>query len=429
MRDGRGRVIYVGKATSIRRRVASYWRKQEWTSRPQVKDLIREVRTISYERTPTAIEALILEANLIKKYEPKYNIIQKDDKSFLYLAITRDPYPKPLLIRGHELSKVGERHYRAVFGPYTSPSALRAALKIIRRAIPWSTCGPGAKRSCFDYHIRACPGVCVGAISKADYTKVIRNLILFFQGKKSQIIRGMRVDMKRMSASERYEEAEELRWRISALEHIQDVAVLTRESPLFGKPTTEELTVNIFGRIEGYDISNISGTAAVGSMVVFADGDPKKSEYRKFRIKTVKGADDYAMIAEVLRRRFSTRRYTPRSNNKEIILRAERSGVEKPASSKVEKWPLPDLIMIDGGWGQVNVTKKVLAEAHLDIPIVGIAKGFDRKQDRLIYEQNNLELGRIVEQYKEILQRLRDEAHRFAVSYHRKLRGKLQKFH
>ena len=311
-------------------------------------------------------------------------------------------------------------------------------MKFRRRAIPWRVCEPAQKRSCFDYHIRACPGVCVGAISKADYAKIIRNLILFFQGKKSQIIRALRADMKQMSASERYEEAEELRWRISALEHIQDVAVLTRESPLFGKQTTEELTVNIFGRIEGYDISNISGTAAVGSMVVFADGDPKKSEYRKFRIKTVKGSNDYAMLAEVLGRRFSTRRViypersrrTPRSNNN--ILRAspaKAGGVEKPASSKVEKWPLPDLIMIDGGWGQVNVARKVLAEARLDIPIVGIAKGFDRKQDRLIYEQNNLELGRIVEQYKEILQRLRDEAHRFAVSYHRKLRGKLQKFH
>lgn len=396
MKDSRGKVIYVGKATNLRSRVASYWRKQEAISRPQVKDLIRAVRSIDYETTPTVIEALIREANLIKKYEPKYNIIQKDDKSFLYLAITRDEFPRPLLVRGHELEKVGERHYRAVFGPYTSPSALRAALKIVRRIFPWSICLPGQKRPCFDYHLRACPGVCVGAVSRNEYAKTIRGLILFFQGKKSQIVRSLRKEMQGLSVAQKYEEAEAVRRKIWALEHIQDIAVLTREeSPLFGKPRPEELAINIFGRIEGYDISNISGTSPVGSMVVFKDGEPQKSSYRLFHVRSVKGIDDYAMMREVLVRR--TRR---------------------------EDWPKPDLILVDGGWGHVNIAREVLDNAHWNIPVVGIAKGFDRKQDRLIYPSSNLELGRVVTQYKDILLNLRDEAHRFAISFHRRVRRK-----
>lgn len=396
-KGARGTVLYVGKASSLKRRVASYWRKAEWQSRPQVRELIKLIKKIQCIQTPTVIEALILEANLIKKYEPKYNIIQKDDKSFLYLAITRDPFPRPLLVRGHELAKVGERRYRAVFGPYTSPASLRAALKLVRRIFPWSTCLPGQRRPCFDYHIRACPGVCIGAVSHRDYARTIRGLILFFQGKKSAIVRGLRRDMARLARDEHFEEAEVIRRKLYALEHIQDIAVLTRdESPLFGKPKPEASAINVFGRVEGYDLSNISGTSATGSMVVFFDGEPEKASYRKFRIKTVSGANDYAMLAEVLGRRF-----------------------------RRTDWPRPDLAIIDGGWGQVKVARDVMGRFHADIPIVGIAKGFDRKQDRLIYSSSNSELARIAEQYKDLLLRVRDEAHRFAVKYHRKLRGRL----
>lgn len=399
MKNAAGVVIYVGKASVLKRRVTSYWRIHEQLSRHQVVDLIADVMKIEVEVTPTVLEALILEANLIKKYKPKYNIMQKDDKSFLYLAISKDPYPKPLFIRGHELEREGSKKYKAVFGPYLQPMALRAALKLVRRFIPWSTCTPPEegkrKRACFDYHIGACPGVCIGAVSKQDYARVIHHLILFFEGKAARLKKELEKDMKRAAKELRFEDAEKLKRQVYALEHINDVAILTRdESAHFGHPRKTDLPINVFGRIEGYDISNISGTSAVGSMVVFEDGEPKKSQYRKFKIKTVKGANDYAMLREVLRRRFH--------NN----------------------WPHPDLLMIDGGWGQVNIAKAVLREFQLDIPLVGIAKGFDRKQDRLIYSRSNPELGRIVEQYKIVLQRLRDEAHRFAIGYHRKLRSK-----
>ena len=428
MKDARGRVIYVGKATNLKSRVSSYWGVQEQVSRPQVRDLIRTVRSIEVVVTPTVIEALILEANRIKELDPKYNIMQKDSKSFLYLVITKEDFPRPLLVRGHELEKTGERRYRAVFGPYIQPLALRAALKLVRRIFPWSICTPGQKRACFDYHLGRCPGVCVGAITKEEYGKVMRNVVLFFEGKKSQILREQKREMERLADAERFEEAAAARGRIFSLEHIQDVAVLTRdESEFFGHPRRGDLAVNVFGRIEGYDISNISGTSAVGSMVVFVDGEASKKDYRKFRIRTVKGANDYAMLEEVLRRRFSHHpEIVPDVNGdgKRILPKRRKGdgGTMLRTPKTADGWPLPDLLMIDGGIGQVNVAKRVLSDAALEIPVVGIAKGFDRKQDQLVYDHANMELARVVTQYKEILQRLRDEAHRFAIGYHRKVR-------
>ncbi|MBP9748801.1 excinuclease ABC subunit UvrC [Patescibacteria group bacterium] len=432
MKDASGTIIYVGKATNLKRRVASYWREQEVISRPQVRDLIREVVSISVVQTPTVIEALIHEANTIKQYEPKYNIMLKDGKSFLYLVITKEEYPRPLLIRRHELEKTGESRYKAVFGPYINPTALRAALKLIRRIFPWSTCLPDQKRSCFEYHLRICPGVCIRAISPREYARIIRHVILFFQGKKRELLVQLKKEMEQLAKAERFEEAAASRSQIFALEHIQDVAILTREeSDFFGHPRRKDLAVNVFGRVEGYDISNISGTSAVGSMVVFVDGEAAKKEYRKFKIRTVKGANDYAMLEEVLQRRFA-RSFLGKKSSSTIPAEAGTHDVDDTApldsllqgNDKDEQWALPDLIMVDGGLGQVNIAKRVLAERNLQIPVVGIAKGFDRKQDQLVYDHTNIELSRVVVQYKEILQRLRDEAHRFAIGYHRKVRSK-----
>lgn len=396
-----GEVIYVGKAVNLKRRVQSYWREAEAISRPQVADLIREVRSIRVEETPTVLEALIHEANKIKEFMPRYNIMQKDSKSFLYLVVTNDEYPRFLTIRGHDLAKTSEKKFKAVFGPYVNPTALRAALKLIRKIFPWSSCFPNQKRSCFEYHIHLCPGVCIEAISKKDYNRIVRNVILFFEGRTKSLLKKLTKEMEVAAKSEQFEKAAEARNQISALEHIQDVAVLTREdSSFFGYPQKANLSINIFGRIEGYDISNISGTSAVGSMVVFEDGEPAKKEYRKFKIRTVKGANDYAMLEEVLHRRF-----------------------KKSEDGKL-RWKEPDLLLIDGGLGQVGVVARVLRETGKVIPIIGIAKGFDRKQDQMVFDHSNQDLAKVAMQYKEILQRVRDEAHRFAITYHRKVRGK-----
>ncbi|MDP3985612.1 MAG: UvrB/UvrC motif-containing protein, partial [bacterium] len=225
-------------------------------------------------------------------------------------------------------------------------------------------------------------------------------LEMVFDGKKEKLLREMKKEMAAHAKQEAFEEAGKLRNQIFALEHIRDVAMLTKEErPHFGPPERKKGVVDVFGRIEGYDISNISGAESVGSMVVFEEGESKKSEYRKFKIKGVSGINDVAMMKEVLRRRFTR--------------------VAQEGETPLPRWKTPDLILIDGGWGQVNAAREVLAEYKLMIPLVGIAKGFQRKQDRPIYEKDNPELARVVEQYKDLLLQVRDEAHRFAISYHR----------
>lgn len=394
--DQAGHLLYIGKATSLKRRVGSYFVKAH-TDR--IGEMVAQIARIDYHETPTVIEALILEANEIQARRPKYNILGRDDKTFLYLVITDEPYPRPLLIRGHELKT--HKKFLRVFGPYTSSRSLKMALDMIRRGIPWSTCEPGQRRPCFDAQIGKCPGVCTGKISKTDYRRVIRQLILFFEGKKLRLERELKKEMERAAKALRFEEAAILRRRLYALEHIQDIALISREDhelPFTKKET--DGAIDLMGRIEAYDISNISGTSAVGSMVVFVEGKPAKNLYRKFKIKTVKGANDVACMEEVMRRRL------------------------KWCGSAERTWKLPELMVIDGGEPQVNRVQEVLDELGVEIPVIGIAKGFDRKQDRLVYDHENQDLQRIATRGKELFQRARDEAHRFAVKYHRTLRSK-----
>ncbi len=411
--DTKDKPLYIGKATSLKKRVGSYFTKAH---EERIELLVSEIARIDYIETPTVIEALVLEANQIKKYKPPYNILQRDDKSFLYLVITNEDFPKPVLMRGQELERLGvnpfsikmtkkaEQKFLWVFGPYTSGRNLRIALELVRKIIPWSTCEhpsvSGRDKACFNFHIRRCPGVCTGVISKTEYRKVIRKLILFFEGKKGQILKQMVREMKKASKELRFEDAQNIKRNIFALEHIQDVSLVTKEDTLPYFSETESSYISVMGRIEGYDISNISGTSAVGSMVVFEAGKPAKGEYRKFKIKTVKGANDIACLDEMIRRR---------------LARAEKM---------YQAWPLPEIMVIDGGKGQVNCARLLLEEFGLDIPVIGLAKGFDRKQDRLVYNSADLELGRVASNNKELFQRVRDESHRFAIKYHRVVRSK-----
>jgi len=378
MKNGKGEILYVGKAGNLRRRVSSYFlRGHEY----RIERLVREIKKIDTEKTDTAIEALILEAELIKKHQPPFNILEKDDKSFLYVEIIDDVFPYVLLARGKTLARGGR------YGPFTSVGSLKHALRIIRKIFPYATHPPGkiGNRPCFDYQIGLCPGTCVDAISKEEYAKIIRNLKLFFSGKKAQILKHLKQEMKIASKELAFERAAELKRTIFALQHIQDIALI-EENKVRDVSKKSEM------RIEGYDISNISGTSAVGSMVVFVDGKPTKSEYRKFRIQTLHAPNDIGMLKEVLRRRFS---------------RTKKEG----------DWPLPDLLLIDGGIGQVRGAQAVLFEKGLKLPVIGIAKGKFRK--------NNTFSGPLPPRLDpKVLIRVRDEAHRFAVSYHRKLRGR-----
>lgn len=414
--DVAGKLLYVGKATSLKRRVGSYFIKAHDR---RIEELVRKIRQIKYIETPTVIEALILEANKIKTLQPRYNILQRDDKSFMYLVITNESYPRPKLVRGHDLKKLGinpfrpkpsaqvKKHFLRVFGPYTSSRSLRMALELVRRVVPWSDCLPpdttGKHRPCFNASIGRCPGVCEGKIDKREYRRVIRQLILFFEGKKKQLVREIKKEMDRASKELRFEDAAVWRQKLFALEHIQDVALIGKEDvDLPYVDHGDQMLINLNGRIEAYDISAISGTAAVGSMVVFENGKPAKDQYRKFKIKTVKGFNDVAMLEEVMRRRL------------------------RRAQQHPDTWPLPELMVIDGGKPQVNRIQEVFDDLGITIPIVGLAKGFDRKQDVLIFDRSNKELVQVTKRGKEIFQRARDEAHRFAVRYHRELRRKKQ---
>lgn len=415
--DHQGTLLYIGKATSLRTRVGSYFTKAHEN---RIAEMVSRIARIEYMVTPTVIEALVLEANQIKTKRPVYNILMRDDKSFMYLVVTNEKFPRPKLMRGHELERMGIDPFRPrltktaakkflrVFGPYTSSASLRKAMELIRRAIPWSECQPpsltGRTRPCFHAHLGKCPGVCSGNITQKEYRAIMRQFVLFFEGKKTQLIRVIEQRMQQAAAELRFEDAAIIRRQLYALNHIQDVALISKEDLVLPYTLNSSLQdsrmIDPMGRIEAYDISNISGDFAVGSMVVFEEGKPAKGQYRKFKIKSVKGANDVAMMEEVMHRRLTHALRFPNT------------------------WPLPHIMVIDGGEIQVNRVQQVLDQFNISIPIVGIAKGSDRKQDRLIFDRSNLQLARIVPRAKPIFQSARDEAHRFAVKYHRSLRSK-----
>ncbi|MCX6788524.1 MAG: GIY-YIG nuclease family protein [Candidatus Jorgensenbacteria bacterium] len=380
MKNEKGEILYIGKAGNLKRRVSSYFLRPHDA---RIQKLVSLIREVDYKQTDTALEALILESTLIKKHEPPFNIREKDDKSFLYVVITDEEFPRVLLARGKNISEIKNKKK---FGPFVSASSVREALRILRKIFPWHTHDPEKigkyKKPCFDFEVGICPGVCINAISKRDYARTISKLSLFFSGKKEVVIEKFKKEMSVLSKKEEYESAEIIKRKIFALQHIQDTALINDDEI---RSDSGEVSKRI--RIEGYDISNISGTSAVGSMVVFTNNESDRNEYRKFKIQTVTGPNDIAMLREVLTRRFK--------NN----------------------WTLPDLILIDGGIGQVNVANNVLRESGLTIPVVGLAKGAERKKNELI--------GKLPSAFNiETLIKVRDEAHRFAISYHKSLRGR-----
>ncbi len=378
MKDSAGRVLYVGKAVNLKRRVSSYFLRPHDS---RIDNLVRRIKHIDYQPTDTAIEAIILESALIKKYQPPFNVLEKDDKSFLYVEITREKFPRVLLVRGKDKPH-GKR-----YGPFTSAASIREAMRLIRRIFPYATHPTPVKplkRACFDYHIGLCPGTCIGAVTRAEYMKNIRNITLLLSGKKTGLVRGLEQAMREASRVLEFEKAAKYKRQIFALRHIQDVALIKDDSFI----NTKYQIQNTKYRIEGYDISNISGTSAVGAMVVFENNEPAKSEYRKFKIRTVGQSDDVAMLQEIIARRL-----------------------------KHTEWTLPNLILIDGGKGQVNAVKTILLQNGRRLPVVGLAKGPERKRNDVvgsIPKFTNLKT----------LIRVRDEAHRFAIAYHKQVRAK-----
>jgi len=378
-------------------------RSMGYGNRP-IEMFISEVKDLEIRKTDTVLEAYILEQELIKKFQPKCNVDGKDDKSFCYVAVTKEEWPRFVVMRKTDLDKnVGadlasarkgqtqglslqKIQYKKIYGPYTSKHQIETALKILRKIFPYHARPQKTEKGCLDYQIGLCPGPYDGAITREDYQKNIRGIQMILEGKKKSLISRMKKEMEEYSRKHEFEKAGEVRNKIFALQHIQDIALMSYniEHETYNKK--EKF------RVEGYDISNISGKYSVGSMVVFDNSEgrikPNKSQYRKFKIKTIEGANDVGAMEEILARRFK--------NN----------------------WLKPNLIILDGGRGHLNMARKILRNFHLEIPLVAVAKGPSRKKLD-IYS-----FGTVPEIPKTIIEQMRDEAHRFAITYHKKLRKK-----
>ncbi len=507
MKDKDDRVIYVGKAASLRDRASQYFREQV---SPKTRMLVQNIEGLDYIVTENEVEALVLESNLIKEHMPRYNVRLRDDKAYPFIKITNEDYPRICIARRREQD--GAQY----FGPYPGSKAVRELVRMassfgIRRCKKKLPCPP-----CLNYHIKQCAAPCLGEVTKEEYLDIIRNVTDFLKGKRSQLIRSLNEEMRRFSKAQEYEAAARIRDQINALEELserqrvstagkkeQDVIAYAisgsigsmqvfhiSEGKLKGRETfslntagsdeaevlssfikqhyqdiepPQEIIIQIEiedeailrwlkeketklktpknkvekglmnlaqenarlllsikmaaeskGKnealldlqkalglpavpyiIEAFDISNISGTNATGSLVAFTNGEPDKKNYRMFRIKTIQGADDFAMMGEVVGRAYS-RRY-------------------------VEGKKMPDLVLIDGGKGQLNAALSAISRIGLKLNTAALAKEFEyiflpEKDDPVILPKDSQAL--------KLLQRIRDEAHRFALGYHRKLRGK-----
>jgi excinuclease ABC subunit C len=579
MKDVQGRVVYVGKAQSLRHRVRSYWQKGSGRVGPgevhRIREVIERVADVDYTLTDSVGEALLLEGNLVKRFQPVFNVRLKDDKSYPYIKITLgDDFPR--IERTRKLPNDGSRY----FGPYASASSVDEAMNLVRRLFPFRTCTIDIKdgvralqRPCLLYHIKRCQGPCIEAISKEAYRADIEQVELFLEGRQESLVKALQEDMRRAADRQDYEQAAVDRDKIRAIERTmesQKMAAFARtdldllglarrdnqaavqlfvirggkavgrdvfllDTPrgttdaevvsgfllqYYGRassvprdiavpvelpdapdlerfladrrsgdgttstgdgPTTrvENLAVprpdavrvarrrarsvgeaapvrlvvpqrgerrqlmqlatrnaeemlareqarwmadqgktlaaleelaNSLGlpagpmRIECYDISNFQGRESVGSMVVFEEGKPRSGEYRRFRIRTVSGPNDFASHQEVLRRRF----------------RGARAGDE--GSEEERRWKMPDLVILDGGRGQVSAGKEVLDELGLhDLPLAGLAK---EREELFLPDRADPILLPSTSPALYLVQRIRDEAHRFAITYHRDLRAK-----
>lgn len=531
MKNNRGQIIYVGKAISLKNRVKSYFQNKKHDS-AKTRALVKNIADLEYILTDTELEALILECNLIKKHRPKYNVSLKDDKTYPYLKITQEDYPQVIVTR--KVYKDGAKY----FGPYTSATNLRETIELLKRLFPFRSCKQEVftnTRPCLNAHIKRCLAPCAGRISKDEYSEIIKQVVLFLEGKQEDLLVKLEKDMEQAAFNLEFERAAQLRDQIQGIKLVmekqkivsggnedQDVMAMARgfneacvqvffirsgkiigrenyflkgtddlersevieafikqyyiqqdflpreilvETELSEVKVLEEWLTEKKGsrvyikvpkkgerkellelvgknaleamdkaelekqqkkamtegavmelqkelalphpplRIECFDISNTQGTDSVASMVVFEGGKPKKDQCRRFKIKTVEGPNDYASMYEVITRRFRN----AQEEKNEI-------------GNKGKFSSLPDLVIIDGGKGQLHSALKAMGEQGYDhIPTYGLAE-----REEWLFSEEDSEPIILPRSSKALylLQRVRDEAHRFAITYHRSLRGK-----
>ncbi len=378
--------LYIGKATSLRDRTKSYFAKDLIETRgPHIVDMVFKADNVTFEKTDSVIEALILEANLIKQFKPYYNTREKDDKSWNYVCITREELPKVILMRQKEIDfekKIGKEYkLDAIYGPFTNGLQLKEALKIVRRIFPFID-PSSSKKDNFQFYrqLGLTPDTSDMEACEA-YLKSIRNIKLFFSGKKKDILKGLKKDMQKAAKERRFEEAARVRNQIFALEHINDIALLKNEA------VTRKVKAGF--RIECYDVAHLSGKNMVGVMTVIEDGEINKKEYRTFNVRGFSASNDTGALEEVLSRRL---RHT--------------------------EWGMPDLVVADGGEAQLRVARQVLKRYQLGIPSVSVVKDERHKPKDILGDEPYR-----TDQKKLILLG-NSEAHRFSIKLHKNQRNK-----
>lgn len=430
-KDKTGGIIYVGKAASLRNRVRQYFQASRRRD-PKTEALVAEIADTDWVTVESELDALFLEAEMVRRLLPRYNILLRDDKSSLYVRISYDA-PHPTLSFTHQPLDDRAKY----FGPYFNGGEVKRALKSLRRVFPYSThVGVVPKRACLQYQLGLCPGLEENKTSLADYRANLRKLMQYLRGERSKVLERMERDMQRAAGRQDFEKAADIRNQYYALKALSKQIVFSDKefldiskdrglsglSDLLGLPREPR-------RIEGYDISHMQGTDNVASMVVFVNGIPDKASYRKFKMR-LPGNNDFAHMHEVI-----TRRLSPKNQ---------------------QAWGLPDLFLIDGGKGQLAAAIRARDEADVSRPMVGLAK---REEEIVVHlEKSHVALaqdlaaaGRAAQPHPvfgdvrlhvsddfvlvllpassdivKLLQRVRDESHRFAVSYHSVLKGKRQ---
>lgn len=457
--ESKAETLYIGKATSLRDRVRSYFNDDLIQTRGRLLvDMVVQADTITYQETDSVLEAFILESELIKKYLPRYNTKEKDNKSFNYVVITKEDFPRVLVVRGRNLEKAGTTkqeqieslgfEYTDVFGPFPFGAELREAMKLIRRIFPYrdkcvpfvsglpvvlgddvsvasnnggtltsdgstisNTSSMAKGRPCFNRSIGLCPGVCTGEISKEEYLVQVSHIRNFFKGKKQLVVDELKREMFDFAKQQRFEEANEVKKTLGALAHIRDISMIKKDAEFghLGKRSkkhqssgeNKDFTV----RAEAYDIAHMSGKDMVGVMVVMHDGDFAKDQYKKFNIREIKSSNDTGALKQMLERRF------------------KHVGTSEDPSS----WPLPTHIVLDGGVAQLNVAENVLKEFGLkNICLVAVTKDKTHKAKEIIrsinFNTTQADVQDVIFDDGDIIS-INQECHRFAIATHRKRRS------
>ncbi len=381
----KGKILYIGKATSLKDRVKSYFGNDLLNTRgPMILDMVTKSETLDFYETDSVLEALILEANLIKKHQPTANTREKDNKSFYLVVITKEDrengeVSRVLALRERELEK-SNIQTRATFGPFPNGMMIREALRIIRRIFPFQDDNSLKKdQKEFYRQIGLAPDSSQKDFKHA-YEENIENIILFFKGKKREIVKRLEREMMQLAKKEQFEQADIIKKKIFALNHIKDVSLIKKENT--------ENREKLF-RIEAYDVSHTGGKEMVGVMTVVNNGSAEKSEYRKFKIKGFTSSNDVGALREMLLRRFAH-----------------------------TEWLYPNMIVVDGSLAQKRTAEKILNEIGAVIPVVAVVKNEHHKPKALLGGKDYIK-GR-----EDAIVLANSEAHRFSINYHKDLRGK-----